>query len=40
MAHLRRSDRLASGLANILRAVLAGWWLALSHILAGIALVR
>ncbi|GAB1640190.1 YccF domain-containing protein [Krasilnikovia sp. MM14-A1259] len=28
----------ASGLANILWVVLAGWWLALSHIVAGIAL--
>ncbi|SCL44538.1 Uncharacterized membrane protein YccF, DUF307 family [Micromonospora citrea] len=28
----------ASGLANVLWVVLAGWWLALSHILAGIAL--
>lgn len=27
-----------SGLANVLWVVLAGWWLALSHILAGIAL--
>lgn len=29
---------LASGLANVLWLVLAGWWLALSHITAGIAL--
>lgn len=29
---------LASGLANILWVVLAGWWLALSHIIAGITL--
>lgn len=29
---------LASGIANVLWVVLAGWWLALSHILAGIAL--
>jgi uncharacterized membrane protein YccF (DUF307 family) len=28
----------ASGLANILWVVLAGWWLALSHIIAGVAL--
>ena len=28
----------ASGLANVLWVVLAGWWLALSHIVAGIAL--
>ena len=28
----------ASGLANILWVVLAGWWLALSHVLAGVAL--
>jgi uncharacterized membrane protein YccF (DUF307 family) len=28
----------ATGLANVLWVVLAGWWLALSHILAGIAL--
>ncbi|AXO34448.1 conserved integral membrane protein [Micromonospora sp. B006] len=29
---------LPSGLANVLWVVLAGWWLALSHILAGVAL--
>ncbi|MEU0152014.1 YccF domain-containing protein [Micromonospora fulviviridis] len=28
----------ASGLANVLWVLLAGWWLALSHILAGVAL--
>jgi uncharacterized membrane protein YccF (DUF307 family) len=28
----------ASGIANVLWVVLAGWWLALSHILAGIGL--
>jgi uncharacterized membrane protein YccF (DUF307 family) len=28
----------ASGLANILWVVLAGWWLALSHVVAGVAL--
>ncbi|MEV0126894.1 YccF domain-containing protein [Dactylosporangium sp. NPDC050688] len=28
----------ATGLANVLWVVLAGWWLALSHIAAGIAL--
>jgi uncharacterized membrane protein YccF (DUF307 family) len=28
---------LASGIANVLWVVLAGWWLALSHILSGIA---
>ncbi|NBE84094.1 YccF domain-containing protein [Micromonospora sp. NEAU-HG-1] len=27
-----------SGLANLLWVVLAGWWLALSHVLAGVAL--
>jgi uncharacterized membrane protein YccF (DUF307 family) len=29
---------LASGVGNVLWLVLAGWWLALSHIVAGIAL--
>ncbi|MGK5741166.1 YccF domain-containing protein [Micromonospora sp. URMC 103] len=29
---------LASGLANVLWVVLAGWWLALSHLVAGVAL--
>ena len=29
---------IASGLANILWVVLAGWWLALGHVLAGIGL--
>lgn len=28
----------ASGIANVLWALLAGWWLALSHLFAGIAL--
>jgi uncharacterized membrane protein YccF (DUF307 family) len=28
----------ATGLANIIWVVLAGWWLALSHITAGVAL--
>ncbi|MDP9794624.1 uncharacterized membrane protein YccF (DUF307 family) [Catenuloplanes nepalensis] len=31
------SAGVASGLANVLWVVLAGWWLALSHITAGIA---
>ncbi|MFI5841502.1 YccF domain-containing protein [Catenuloplanes sp. NPDC051500] len=34
----KRGAGLASGLANVLWLVLAGWWLALSHIMAGIAL--
>ena len=29
---------LASGLANILWVLLAGWWLALTHLVAGVAL--
>ncbi|MFC7547486.1 YccF domain-containing protein [Plantactinospora sp. GCM10030261] len=29
---------LASGLANVLWVVLAGWWLALAHVVAGVAL--
>ncbi|GLY03847.1 hypothetical protein Acsp01_42260 [Actinoplanes sp. NBRC 101535] len=33
----RRDAGLASGLANILWLVLAGWWIALAHITAGIA---
>jgi uncharacterized membrane protein YccF (DUF307 family) len=33
----RPSAGVASGAANILWVVLAGWWLALSHIVAGIA---
>jgi uncharacterized membrane protein YccF (DUF307 family) len=28
----------ASGIANILRMLLAGWWLALAHLTAGVAL--
>ncbi|MGW0436778.1 YccF domain-containing protein [Micromonospora sp. NPDC003197] len=32
------SAGLASGLANVLWVVLAGWWLALMHIVAGIGL--
>lgn len=34
----RPSAGVASGIANILWVVLAGWWLALAHIAAGIAL--
>jgi uncharacterized membrane protein YccF (DUF307 family) len=34
----KSSAGLASGVANILWLILAGWWLALSHILAGIVL--
>ena len=34
----RPSAGVASGIANILWVVLAGWWLALGHIVAGIAL--
>lgn len=34
----RPSAGIASGAANLLWAVLAGWWLALAHITAGIAL--
>ncbi|BCB82047.1 YccF domain-containing protein [Phytohabitans flavus] len=33
----RPSAGLASGIANVLWVVVAGWWLALAHILAGIA---
>jgi uncharacterized membrane protein YccF (DUF307 family) len=31
------SDGVASGLANVLWVVLIGWWLALAHLLTGIA---
>jgi uncharacterized membrane protein YccF (DUF307 family) len=33
----RPTAGLASGVANVLWVVVAGWWLALAHILAGIA---
>jgi len=33
----KESAGLASGVANVLWVVLAGWWLALAHIVAGIA---
>ncbi|WP_207229890.1 YccF domain-containing protein [Krasilnikovia cinnamomea] len=34
----RPSAGVASGIANVLWVVIAGWWLALSHIVAGAAL--
>jgi uncharacterized membrane protein YccF (DUF307 family) len=33
----RPTAGVASGLANVLWVVLAGWWLALGHVLAGVA---
>jgi uncharacterized membrane protein YccF (DUF307 family) len=33
----KRSAGLGSGIANVLWVVLAGWWLALAHILTGVA---
>jgi uncharacterized membrane protein YccF (DUF307 family) len=34
----RNDAGIASGIANIIWVVLAGWWLALSHIVAGVGL--
>ncbi|SCG72910.1 YccF domain-containing protein [Micromonospora inositola] len=34
----RRGAGMPSGIANVLWLLLAGWWLALSHLLAGLAL--